>query len=42
LISGNAAVLNNYTTQTVTFLGGSTTTSVVLDVTSGIVTGSEV
>lgn len=42
LISGNAAVLNNYTTQTITFAGGSTTASVVLDVTSGIVTGSEV
>ncbi len=42
LVSGNAAILNNYTTQTVTFLGGSTSASVVLDVTQGIVTGSEV
>lgn len=35
LASGNAAVLNNYTTQTVTFTGGSTSETVTINVTQG-------
>lgn len=35
LTSGNAAVLNNYTTQTVTFTGGSTSETVTINVTQG-------
>lgn len=43
LTSGNAAVLGNYTTQTVTFTGGSTSEIVTITVTQGqLVAASEV
>lgn len=40
LTSGNAAVLNNYSTQTITFSGGSTSETVVLTVTPGQLSSS--
>lgn len=40
LTSGNSAVLNNYSTQTITFSGGSTSETVVLTVTPGQLSSS--